>query len=243
MARTVLALAMVLVMTGPAAADGCRIAGIADGDTLACDDGRRLRLAGLRVPKPAAWETDASFAATARAGLSALALGRAVVWSVAVPDRHGRLRAQLRRDDGVWLQGEMLRQGLAMVETQRDSRDEAAALLRLEAEARTAGLGLWTSRRYQVQSPESVRTGGWRIVEGRVLQAVKRNGVVYLNFGADWHKDFTVRLTGDGLRACAAAGLDPLALENHRIRVRGWVEWRNGPDIEPDHAEQIEPLD
>jgi micrococcal nuclease len=39
-----------------------------------------------------------------------------------------------------------------------------------------------------------------------------------------------------------AAGLDPHSLAGKQVRVRGWVEWRNGPMIRADHREQIELL-
>ena len=39
-----------------------------------------------------------------------------------------------------------------------------------------------------------------------------------------------------------AAGIDPKALAGKKLRVRGWVEWRNGPMIHATHAEQIELL-
>ena len=38
------------------------------------------------------------------------------------------------------------------------------------------------------------------------------------------------------------AGLDPLALDNALIRVRGWIESGDGPRIEVTHPEQIEVL-
>jgi hypothetical protein len=38
------------------------------------------------------------------------------------------------------------------------------------------------------------------------------------------------------------AGIDPKALAGKKLRVRGWVEWRNGPMIRATHAEQIELL-
>lgn len=239
----VAALVLAVAAGLPACADGCRVAVVVDGDTLACDDGRTLRLASLRAPKPAAWEMDADFANESREGLSALVLGRSVAWSGASPDRHGRLRVQVRRDDGVWVQAEMLRRGLAMVETQRDMHQDAAALLSEEEEARAGGRGLWAVRRYQIQPADGVRGRGWRIVEGRITGTAKRNGVVFLNFGADWHKDFTVRLAGDALRDCAAAGLDPLSLQGRRLLVRGWVEWRHGPELVPDHLQQLQWLD
>ena len=37
--------------------------------------------------------------------------------------------------------------------------------------------------------------------------------------------------------------LAPKALENRRVRVRGWVEERNGPRIEAASPEQIEIAD
>ena len=41
-------------------------------------------------------------------------------------------------------------------------------------------------------------------------------------------------------RIFTGAGLQPKMLENRRLRVRGWVEERNGPRIEATHPEQIE---
>ena len=38
----------------------------------------------------------------------------------------------------------------------------------------------------------------------------------------------------------SSAGLAPKALESRRVRVRGWVEERNGPRIEATSPEQIE---
>ncbi|MGB0057600.1 MAG: hypothetical protein WBQ20_12780 [Methyloceanibacter sp.] len=39
-----------------------------------------------------------------------------------------------------------------------------------------------------------------------------------------------------------AAGVDAKALAGMKLRVRGWVEWRNGPMIHVTHVEQIEIL-
>jgi hypothetical protein len=41
-------------------------------------------------------------------------------------------------------------------------------------------------------------------------------------------------------RIFTGAGLQPKTLENRRLRVRGWVEERNGPRIEATRPEQIE---
>ena len=44
------------------------------------------------------------------------------------------------------------------------------------------------------------------------------------------------------MAAFTAAGIDLTALAGKRLRVRGWVMWRNGPMIEATHPEQIELL-
>lgn len=229
---------LLLPLADPAAADTCRVAEVPAGDTMVCGDGRFVRLAGLRAPKPAAWERGAAFTEASRDGLAQLLRGRSVTWETAVPDRHGRLRARVLRDDGLDVREEVLRRGLAMVETQPECRDGAEGLLRLEMAARTAGRGLWALSRYRVQPAQSVQPHGWRIVEGQVQAIARRGSVVYVNFGQDWRTDFTLRLTGAVLDA-----VDADSLPGRRLRVRGWVGWRSGPQMEPDHAESIEILE
>jgi micrococcal nuclease len=44
------------------------------------------------------------------------------------------------------------------------------------------------------------------------------------------------------MAAFTAAGIDLTVRAGKRLRVRGWVMWRNGPMIEATHPEQIELL-
>jgi hypothetical protein len=67
-------------------------------------------------------------------------------------------------------------------------------------------------------------------------------GRIYLNFTQDWRSDFTVSVERKDAVAFAAAGLDLKALQGKRLRVRGFLAWRNGPMIEASHPEQIELL-
>jgi hypothetical protein len=65
----------------------------------------------------------------------------------------------------------------------------------------------------------------------------------YINFGADWRKDFTVSIRRRDLRDFRKAWGERLKkLEGKAVRVRGWLRLRNGPMIEATHAEQIEVL-
>jgi endonuclease YncB( thermonuclease family) len=224
------------------------VSGIVDGDTLTLDDGRRVRLAGVQAPKrPPEFRPSTPWppADAAKAALAALAKG----WLVELRyggvrrDRHGWVLAHLFRADGAWIEGEMLRQGWARVDTLIDNRARAAEMLDLERAARRAGRGLWRERYYAVRHvEESVPREGFHLVEGRILRAARQRDGIFLDFGADWRRDFSVRVPAASLRLFREAGLDPLALAGASVRVRGWLRWQNGPLIEADHPEQIELL-
>ena len=88
----------------------------------------------------------------------------------------------------------------------------------------------------------SALAGHYELVEGRVLKAEKTGGLTYLNFGRIWKDDLTVVIDAKALRLFAEAGLDPLKLGGALVRVRGWIDDRDGPRIAVTHPEQIEIL-
>jgi hypothetical protein len=51
---------------------------------------------------------------------------------------------------------------------------------------------------------------------------------------------FTVTISKRDESGFAAAGVEPKKLEARRLRVRGWIEERNGPRMEATRPEQIE---
>ncbi len=238
---------------GPSLADGEPgvAAEIVDGDTLVLEDGREVRLVGIQAPKlplgragfkawPLAGEAKAALAELAQGKRLRLAFGGRRL------DRHGRLLAHLfdlsGGGEGRWLQGEMVRRGLARVYSFRDNRALVAELLALEAEARAARRGIWRLSFYRPRdAAEAGRyIGGFELVEGRVVKAAEVRGRVYLNFGQDWRQDFTATISPGERETFAAAGVDLLGLAGRRVRVRGWLKSYNGPMIEVTHPEQIE---
>jgi hypothetical protein len=147
----------------------------------------------------------------------------------------------------VWVQEKMLLDGLARVYSFADNRSCLATLMAAEARARTMQLGIWTDSYYQIRRadrPQALleRLDHYELVEGRVFLAEAAGQGVYLNFGRVWKEDFTVVIGGGALRLFADSGLDPLMLEGALVRVRGWVDERDGPRIEVTHPEQIEVL-
>ena len=213
----------------PPAAGELRPGGIAvavvDGDTLVLDDGREVRLVGIQAPKLPLGRPDFPGLAAGRPGqggaraadpgpgASSFSFGGRRV------DRHGRMLAHLHDDAGQWIQGEMLRQGMARVYSFADNRAWVAEMLALERAARAARRGIWSHPYYRVlkasETPKFI--GGFQLVEGRVLDASVIKGRVYLNFGTDWRTDFTVSMAPGppppvrgrghrGARLCRPAG-------------------------------------
>ncbi len=93
---------------------------VIDGDTVILDTGTEVRMVGIQAPKLPlgrqgfrAWP----LADESRATLEALVRNRRFTphYGGQPGDRHGRALAHLVSDDGTWLQGEMLRLGMARV--------------------------------------------------------------------------------------------------------------------------------
>lgn len=121
-------------------------------------------------------------------------------------------------------------------------------LLAHEREGMTRDRGLWTNPAYRVRwadAPQRLMRlrNSFQLVEGTVRKVAVTRSRVYLNFGDDWRSDFTA---GAARRSPAfqpneIAALE--ALEGLRVRIRGWIERRNGPYIELHNPLQIEALE
>jgi micrococcal nuclease len=226
------------------------VASVIDGDSLTLADGRAVRMVGIQSPKlPKGRPNFAEwpFAREAQIALSELVRDRTVTlfFGGTRQDRYGRVLAQLARDDGLWVQGELLRRGLARVYTFPDNRAAAANMLALEREARAERRGLWADPFFAIRKPEEASrfVGEFQLVEGKIVDGARRENAVFLNFGADWHTAFTLRLNSETLRLFRADGIDPMALIGAVVRVRGYIRRdRERGIIDITHPEEIERL-
>jgi endonuclease YncB( thermonuclease family) len=245
--------AIMLAAGGAGAADAERhegpiaVAEVIAGDLARLADGRVVRLAGIRVPAAGDRESGAErFAERARAELRALLDGQLVTLTTAEApyDRYGRLVAQIERADGVWLQGALLERGLAQVQTRPGETAHAGEMLALEQDARAARRGLWAEPAFMAQDAGALdhSAGRFRIVRGRVQRVAPTERYLYLNFGADWRSDFTVRIAPELADSLPGVGLDLAGLAGRMVEVRGLVLEAAGPLIELSHAEQIRVL-
>jgi endonuclease YncB( thermonuclease family) len=232
-----------------------KVRAVADGRSFVLDDGREIRLAGIEVPlPPLPGETGAAAEAgrRARAALEAIVAGREVDLhhSGAAADRYGRTLAQVYvhnedRRPSQSVAHDMLAGGFARVSILMGDNGCARELLAQERAAREAKLGLWGEPYYAILGAESfaelvAERGHFTVVEGKVLSVRETGGTIYMNFGRRWSQALTVTILKRNERIFAAAGLEPKKLESRRVRVRGWIEERNGPRIEASRPEQIE---
>jgi endonuclease YncB( thermonuclease family) len=226
---------------------------VVDGETLAVDGGTHVRLIGALAPRPYDTAGDTShwpLAEQSRNALEQLVAGRGVRLAFAGrrTDRHGRLLAHVfvgGDADRTWVQGEMLKRGLARAYGLEGSTQCLTELIAHEAIARRTGAGLWAETIYAVRTADDIATlqrlaGTFQIVEGRVVAVSSMRGSTYVNFGTDWRQDFTVLIRSAGKHVPAEMLSD--ALPGQRIRVRGWVERRGGPMIAINHPAEIELL-
>jgi endonuclease YncB( thermonuclease family) len=211
-----------------------RIAAIIDARTFRMEDGREVRLAGIEAASGGA------------AALAAL-VGRPVALhgETDMPDRYGRQPAFAFVDRAARpLQRMLLEQGEALASGAVADKACAAELAEAEAVARQANRGLW-AQRAAIKNAESgddilTRIGLFTVVEGKVLSVRQAGAVTYINFGRRWTRDFAATIPRRAMAAIEAAGISVKALENKRIRVRGFVESRQGPRIELLRVGQIE---
>ena len=230
-----------------------KVRAISDGRSLILEDGREIRLAGIEVPLlPPAGESgpDAEAALAVRAALAAMVVDQTVELrqNGAPADRYGRTLAlayvagaEARRS----VAHEMLARGFARVAAHIGDRACAEELLAQERSARRAKLGLWSEPYYVIVAADSAAElsaarGRFTLVEGKVWSVRESAGTIYINFGPRWGQALTVTISKRDESGFTAAGVAPKTLEARRLRVRGWIEERNGPRMEATRPEQIE---
>ena len=174
--------------------------------SLRLDDGTEVVVAGILPPSkldhPSVSKTWALPARTAKA-LSEATIGRTIELSgnERARDRYGRRIAQIRVLSGqhqLWLQAYLARTGAARVLIKgTDDICKANALLRHEQAARGRSAGLWADAAYAIRKAskpwELLRyRSTLQIVEGRVWNVSRVRSRIYINFGKNWRRDFTI---------------------------------------------------
>jgi micrococcal nuclease len=234
---------------------------ILDGETVAMDDGRELRLIGALAPRAIDADAEAGTwpaEAAAMEALRALVLGKSIelrFGAGARTDRYGRLQAHALVIEGGdarrWVQGLLLQQGLARAYALAGGRSSCGMeLLAAERPARETRLGLWADAAYQARAADRPAEllryrATFQIIEGQIVRVGQTRGSLYLNFDRNWRRGFSVSLRRADLEELLGSYAGhPKSLEGRTVRVRGWIEQRGrAPVIDLSVAGIIEILE
>jgi endonuclease YncB( thermonuclease family) len=210
---------------------------IGDDATIALADGRQLRLVDIDLPR-----RGASASAALAALRTLLSGGAAALRFAGNPvDRQGRVLAELYVGP-VWVEGELLRRGLARVHSEADERVGVAEMLALEDAARQRRLGLWADRTYRVVSADAAGrfAGSFQLVSGKLVHVGRSAEAVFLDFGPPRSRALVGIIEIPALKLFRDAKLDPTTLAGKNVRLRGFIDGRFRPRMAITHPEQIE---
>lgn len=211
-------------------------------DRVRLEDGQIVMPLGVVVPAPQRdGPTASAIAEAAWAQVSDLTAD-GVVLEEAVEDRWGRLRARVRLADGRTLEEALLAAGLAWAWPLELPPDRAHELLRIEREAHRRRRGLWAIAQLGEQDAGLPwpRLPRFAVVRARVAAVGGGGDYLFVNFGADHRRDFTIRIPRQALTRLRRAGIDPDRLAGQEVRARGWLFLQDGPMIELSEPFQIE---
>ena len=167
--------------------------------------------------------------------LSEYALQRETALTIGKEDRYGRVlvRGQLQQD--------MLNDGAAVFYATDAPIDPAWRMA--EARARSKKYGVWSDPKLTLVASSNNAAnyhGRFALIEGVITRIYEGKEGTYLNFGEDWHEDFSIAISPK-LRRSMKAFLSTLKAGD-RVRVRGTVVEENGPMIRLNHADNLEKL-
>ncbi|HEB77597.1 MAG TPA: DUF4124 domain-containing protein [Methylothermaceae bacterium] len=143
-----------------------------DGDTVLLEDGRRIRLLNINTPEI---ETERKRGEPggeeAKAMLTSLVRDQSVrlEYDVERHDKYGRTLAHLFRRDGLHLNLQLVKAGWAVANIHPPNLKYADEILAAQAEAQSAGKGIWGMDYYAPKPIETLlkkRLHGWQRLVG-----------------------------------------------------------------------------
>lgn len=164
--------------------------------------------------------------------------------------RHGALLSHVILPDDQWLQGKLVEDGKAIVMPVYElDWGRLYTLKNIEIGARMERRGLWAKSPIVCAWGAKSAFDTFSIIQGPITEAANVRGTIYLNFGADYWDDFTVRITRKNFRTLtietqnALTRLTEIGEPDMIIEARGWVFFSGGPMIDIKTDAQLDFLD
>jgi hypothetical protein len=226
-----------------------RVASVGERFDLLLDDGRLAALVGVE------FDPDAP----GRGAFSARLAGSDLRMRALAPnrDRWGRIPAAIflarEKRDGADagatnLAEAALAAGLGLYRPDALAHPCRDALLAAEARARVAKTGIWADSGRRIVDAADRRAvaaagAGLAIVEGEVTGFGDSGGRVYLNFGKIRTVDLAIVISKRNIDMFDMQGLAPRNLVGRRLRARGLIDRRFGPQMEIGAPDALELID
>lgn len=220
---------------------GARVIKVIDGDTIEIEGGKLIRYIGINAP-----EMDMPFYKEATQKNKTLVEGKRIRLEVCKPepwDRHGRILAWVYTDNTL-VNAELLKEGLARTFIIPPcGLERADEFKRLQDETRRKGLGIWATWERDIIPVALAHRfiGQTRWVRGKVMNTYDSGKAVFLNFGTDYKRDFTIVIFSHYLRYFERARIDPGRFyKGKEVLVYGRIREHNGPEVVVETPWEIE---
>ena len=221
-----------------------------DGTTLIAKNGSIYQLPNIYIPND-----NAEIAEQAQKKLESLIKDQKCTAYLTKNKEEGRINRMghnfARLECGtnkIWVGGELIANGLAIVWPTLGTPETMDELLDLEADARKNKKGLWDCKSsykcIEIYRPETIKThlNSRAIVEGTVYNTALIKNNILINFEPDWKQDFTIAVSSKLRREFSRMNINLQSLKGKTVLVRGWVRNYNGPMIELDTPDQLQIL-
>jgi micrococcal nuclease len=204
---------------------------VVDGDTIIIKSGDKVRYIGIDTPE---FGNPLFFEAKERN--NTLVKGKKVRLDICPEERrdhYGRLLAFVYVDNAM-VNSILLKEGLAnvlIIPPCGSKVEEDFTMYALEA--MQEGIGLWARGNDPILHREAGNfLGKLKRVSGKVTSTYRSDKALFLNYGMDYKKDFTVVIFAKDLGSFTDAGIEPENdYRNKETIVTGQIKEFNGPEI------------
>jgi len=201
---------------------------VIDGDTVILTDNRHVRLIGINTPEISHSDNKPSEAGAELARKSLMQLLKnqqqvQLLYGKERLDKHGRTLAHIYLKNGLNIQAEMLRQGLAMPLRIAPNLALMDCYSAISLIAKKEKRGLWASSRYKTHHVFSLSGSekGFYFISGKVEQVTESRSSIWINLG----NNVALRIHKEDLNNFNKNDL--MSLLGKTIEASGWLYRRN----------------
>jgi micrococcal nuclease len=217
------------------------VAKVIDGDTIVLDGGEKVRYLGINAPEIMVRDGKQWIPKAQICGEEAKTYNQKLVEGKRVRleydqrkrDDYNRILAYVW-GDGVLVNGELLRKGLALVDVRSPNRKHQKMFFDFQKEARDFHRGIWGKiEDHSFSEQEAFKLiGEIGVVQGTIMSVTTGMEKVYLHFGKKWKNDFTGIIYKDNLQSFPWESKDLARFfSGRKVKIYGFVKNSEGPVI------------